>query len=438
MACAATAGAQNVATYTDLTLDRALSIAAEKNRDLLDARSELAKAEAQITEAASAAYPSINGFWNAEQVLKPMIFVIEFPDENGVMRKNRLQAGTDYTMGVGAALNQNIWVGGKIGAALKAAKIYRTVAQNNLKAAKQAIAAGVIQAFDAVLLAGEMLDITRQSLDQAQRHLENVQSLYDAGSATKYDLLRARVQVANMKPKVLDAENQVTVATLSLKQVLGISPDSELSVMGRFEEPDLSLLDKATPETALENRPDLAATEKTVDLYEKNVTIARGDFLPTLTAGSTFQYSGNFDVFKYDAEDWNPYWTAGVNLSFPIFSGFRNSAKYRQAKTDFYTAKRSYRRMYDVVLIEVEQAVLTFRNAIESIESQRMNVEEAEMAIEMAESLYTNGKATQLEVLDAQLALESARTNMVTAMHQASVAEINLKKSLGLLADEIK
>ena len=62
-----------------------------------------------------------------------------------------------------------------------------------------------------------------------------------------------------------------------------------------------------------------------------------------------------------------------------------------------------------------------------------MNVEEAEMALEMAESLYANGKATQLEVFDMQLALERAKTNMINAIYEASIAEITLKQSLGLI-----
>ena len=105
----------------------------------------------------------------------------------------------------------------------------------------------------------------------------------------------------------------------------------------------------AKVKTALEYRPDLKASRSSVDLYEKNVKIVRGDFLPTLTAGTTFQYNGNFDTFKYDAGDWNSYWTASVNLSFPIFSGFRNSSRYKQAKTDFFKAKTDYDMIHDIV-----------------------------------------------------------------------------------------
>ena len=67
------------------------------------------------------------------------------------------------------------------------------------------------------------------------------------------------------------------------------------------------------------------------------------------------------------------------------------------------------------------------------IESQNMNIKEAEKAVQLVESLYTNGKATQLEVLDAQLALENARTNLAKALYDAKNSETSLSKSLGLL-----
>jgi outer membrane protein TolC len=236
-----------------------------------------------------------------------------------------------------------------------------------------------------------------------------------------------------MKPALLDAENQVTVAKLKLREVMGVTPESPLAIVGEFSEPDTSLLAQASFDTARGARPDLLASEKNVDLYEKGIKIAKGDFLPTLTAGSTFAFAGNFDEFRYAVEDWNRYWTANLTLSFPIFSGFRNTAKYRQAKADFYRAKTDFSKTYDAVQIEVRESVLNLRKAVRTIESQRMNVEEAEKALFMAESLYTNGKATQLEVLDAQLALKVARTNMASALYEGTIAEINVKKSLGII-----
>ena len=119
--------AEAAESYIDITLDRAISVALEKNKDITNAREDAVKANLQITEAASAAYPAINGQWNLDRTLKQQVFVIEFPDEDGNITKNRLKVGTDHVMTLGASLTQPIWLGGKVGTALKAAKIYRNL-----------------------------------------------------------------------------------------------------------------------------------------------------------------------------------------------------------------------------------------------------------------------------------------------------------------------
>jgi outer membrane protein TolC len=191
------------------------------------------------------------------------------------------------------------------------------------------------------------------------------------------------------------------------------------------------LLAQADAEAALAARPDVAVARLTIDLQKKALKIARGDFLPTLSASTTLAYNGNFDQLKYSGEDWSTYWAAGLDLTLPIFTGFRTSARYQQARIDVAKAETDLRRTRDAAVIEVQQAAMDLRQAVQQIDSQRLTVGEAERAVELAGTLYANGKATQLEVLDAQLALEGARTSMASALYQGAIAEINLKKSLG-------
>lgn len=420
-------------SYLDITLDRAISVALEKNKDVVSAREDAIKAGLQITEAASAAYPQINGSWTMDRNLKPQVFVISFPDSNGNLQKNRLKVGTDHTMNIGANLTQPIWVGGKVGTALKAAKIYKKLSDETFKAVKQNIANGVASSFYGILLSEEMVRITRESLSLAEKHLDNVMILKNAGAATEYDLLRARVNVENLRPDVIEAENNVNVSLLRFRDILGVDPTTPVTVNGVLDRPDTTLFRFVDSRTALDRRPDFKAAGYGVDLQEKAVRIAYGDFLPTLSAGTTFAFSGNFDTFKYNPVDWNPYWFANISLTFPLFSGFKNYSKYQQAKVDHRKAEIDLRKTRDTIIIEIDENAMQLRKAIQLIESREMNVGEAAKAVELAESLYKNGKATQLEVLDAQLALEVSKNNLATALYNGKVAEMSLRKALGLL-----
>jgi outer membrane protein TolC len=419
-----------------LTARDAVAVALENNRDIHRARDEVRRSEYRITEAKSAAYPQINGAWSIDRTLKPNVFVITFPDSTGVLRKNRLKIGTDYSSSLGAMLVQPLYVGGKVGTALQAAKIYRRLSTETEKLVRQNVVWGTLQAFNGALLAREFERIAKASLVQAEKHLANVEVRRAVGAATDYDLLRARVNAANMRPRLIEAENSVRTSLLRLKEAMGVDPGAQVGTAGTFAAADTTILAQADAEVALRNRPEIAVSRLTIDLQDKGVQIARGDFLPTLSASTTFAYNGNFEELKYRGEDWSTYWTAGLNLTFPIFTGFRNTAKYQQARVDLLKARTDFLKTRDAVVIEVQQAAMDLRQALQQVESQTMNVDEAERAVEIAGSLYANGKATQLEVLDAQLALEAARTNMAGALHQGAVADITLRKSLGLLDAE--
>lgn len=416
-----------------ITVEDAVSIALRNNRDIENAKAETRRAEYRITEATAAAFPQVNGSLSIEKVLKPQVFVISMPDSAGVMQQSRLKVGTDYSSSLGANITQPIWVGGKVGAARKAAKIYRNISTYSEESVKQNVAFGTRLAFSGAVLSRELADIAAQALTQAENHLRNVENLRAAGSATEYDLLRARVNVSNQRPALLQAENDYQVALLGLKEIMGVSPDAPIEISGTFADPDTTVFAVVDARAALRVRPDLQAARLTIDLQDKAVAIARGDMLPTLSAGMTFAYAGNFDAFGYTASDWSRYWVADLSLTFPIFSGFKNTASYRQAKIDYAKAKTDHRKAEDSAVIEIEENSMNLRVAIRQIESQRLNVEEAGRAVEIAGNLYRNGRSTQLEVLDAQLAFEVARTNLTSALYQGNIAEVSLRKSLGLL-----
>jgi outer membrane protein len=410
-----------------------VALALRNNRDIQQAGHEAERAEHQITEARSAAYPQLNGAWSIDRTFKSNVFVISMPDSAGDLRRTRLKIGTDYTSSLGAVLVQPLYVGGKVGTALEAARIYRTVSTESERLVRQRVILGALQTYYGALRAAEYERIARASLTQAEKLLADVEVRKSVGAATDYDLLRARVNAGNMRPRLIEAENGVRTSLLRLKEVMGVDPDAAVGVAGSFAPPDTAILAQADGATALRNRPEVASGRLAIALQEKAVRIARGDFLPTLAASTTLAYNGNFDQLGYDRSDWSTSWTAGLSLSVPIFTGFRNTARYRQARVDLEMARTAFGKTSDAVAIEVQQAAMALRKAVQQIASQALNVGEAERAVEIAGSLYANGKATQLEVLDAQLALEVARTNMAGALHEGTVAQITLKRSLGLL-----
>ncbi len=418
---------------TGLSATDAVAVALERNRDIHLARAEVRRAGYQIIEARAGALPQINGSWNLDRNLRPMEFIMEVPDEDGVMVQSRLKIGTDYSSSLGISAAQPLYVGGKVGAALRGARIYRRLADKMEDEVRLHVVDGVLQAFNAGLLAREMEAIAAASLAQAEKHLEDVRARVDAGAATSYDLLRARVNVSNLRPGLIEARNSIRTALLQLKKAMGVDPETQVDIVGSFAAPDTSVLAQVDARRAMQRRPDIAVSRMHIQLQDEAVQIARADHLPTLSAVTTFSINGNANEFRYDRDDWSTYWLAGLNLSFPIFTGRRTTARHRQARIDRANAETGLRQAEDAVVTEIELATMSFRKALEQIDAQELTVGEAQEAAAIAKNLYANGKATQLEVLDVQLALEVARTNLAKAYYDGAIAQVALKKSLGLL-----
>ena len=432
--CLAASGVRASASdLAALSAADAVAVALEHNRDIQQARAEVRRAGYRITEARAGALPQISGAWNLDRNLRPMEFVMSIPDSNGVMRSNRLKIGTDYASSLGLSVSQPLYVGGKVGAALQAARTYRTMADQTEAQVRQNVVSGVLQAFNAALLARELEDIANASLAQAQNHLADVRARRQVGAATDYDLLRARVNAANLRPRLIEAQNGTRAALLQLKQAMGVEPGAEVGIVGAFAPPDTSILARVDAGAALVQRPDVAVSRLNTELQRRAVQIARGDYLPTLAATTSLSFNGNSDEARYNRDDWSTSWVAGLSLTFPIFTGFRTGARYQQARVDLCQAETNLRQAEDAAVIEIEMAAMSFRKALEQIATQDLTVGEAREATDIAENLYANGKATQLEVLDVQLALEVARTNLASALYDGAIAHLALQQSLGLL-----
>ncbi len=427
-------GALAAADWSALTAPEAVAVALERNRDLLQAAAEVRRAEQRIVEARAGALPQVDGSWSLERTLKPNVFVMSFPDSSGQLRRNRIKIGTDYNSSLAARLTQPLYMGGRVGTALAAARLYRQLAVERERQARQAVVHGVLGAFHGALLARELEAIAASSLAQAENHLGRVEARVRAGAATDYDLLRARVNVANLRPALVEAASEHRLALLRLKEAMALPPDAQLGIVGELAAPDTAVLAWAAADQALAGRPDVAAARLTVALQQKAVRVARGEFLPTLAAASTLAYNGNFERLGFARDEWSTYWVAGLNLSMPLFTGWRTQARYRQAQIDQRQAEVALEQRRAAAAIEIEQGVMDLRQALEQIATGSLTVAEAQRAVEIAESLYASGKATQLEVLDAQLALQVARTNLASARFAGTMAEITLRKDLGILA----
>jgi HAE1 family hydrophobic/amphiphilic exporter-1 len=408
-----------------LTREEALKIALAMNKDIQKAREYKNSVEGRYVEERSAALPqlSLNGALvrDRDDSLKNL-FQGLFPPEK-------------ETQSAEVTLSQALYTFGKIGAAIRAAKIGLATAEDQLRIFQQAALRDVSASFDDVLLAKEFYALALQNLDQKERHLDEARRKYAAGTATDYDVLAAEVAVENARPEVIRRENLISVTRERLRFLLGME-GQEVDVTGTLETP----VSPYPPyergvEIAWKNRPDLADLQKRVGISAELVKIYDAGDKPRLDLKASYGWRDldYIDVARGEGQ----VWSAGVFLTFPFFDGLRSRGKTAQAKSDLRSLKIDEAKFKDSIALQVRDAVNACRDAEEIMKALSGTVKRAERLLYMAEKGYEYGVKTKLEVDDAQLSVIEAKGNLARAQRDYSVARVTLDWVMGTIGGKI-
>jgi outer membrane protein TolC len=407
-----------------LTREEALRIALEKNKDIQKAQEYRNSVMGRYVEERSAALPQLQlsgGYGRDRDDATKEVFRGLFPAEK-------------ETWGAEVSVSQVLYAFGRVGAAIRAAKIGLATAEDQLKIFQQAAWRDVSSAFDDVLLAKEIYALAVQNYDQKVRIQDETRRKHAAGVATDYDVLAADVAVENARPEVIRRENQIRVTREKLRFLLGLEGE-EVDARGTFEETisPYPAYEKGV-EMAWKNRPDLSDLQKRIGIAVELVNIYDAGDKPRVDLKGSYGYRdiNYFDVSRGDGQ----VWSAGVFLTFPFFDGMRSRGKTTQAKSDLSSLKIDEAKLKDSIALQVRDAVNACREAEEIVKALSGTVRQAEKLLSMAEKGYEYGVKTKLDVDDAQLSVIQAKGNLARARRDYSVARVTLDWVLGTVGEK--
>jgi len=419
--------AQEAPPTVVLTIDDALAMALRQNPFFMATQEKEAEAKAQVRSAVSRFLPTLNA--QGLNTLDEKLFVLEFPSLIPGQPPQRISI--DFTKNYQTALNFSVplFAGGRLVAGYKQAGYNLKAAQESIRLSEQETVFNVKQAFYGYLLAREFSAVADEALRLAEDFMANVKNLHDVGMASKFDLLRSEVQVANLKPQAIKARNAVEVAALGLKTVLGIDTATPIEVKGELVAPPLDEVSQAVVEEALAQRPEIRQLDYQRLMAGQMLRIARGSRLPTIGIGGAYNLWS--DSLSFRKGSWQNYYAINLSISLPIFNGFESRAQIGQSKAVIRELDWTRKGLSDAIAFEVRQAVLDREQARDTLLSQEKNVEQAREAVRIAELNYSEGLATNLDVSTAQVALSQARTNYSQALYDCVISQAQLEKAVG-------
>lgn len=411
-----------------LTLEESIRLALSQNPFHLASKEKVIAAQSMVKEAQSRFFPSLNA--QGLNTLDEKVFELVMPSfiPGQPPQKVKFDFTRDYQFSL--SLSVPLYTSGRLFSGFRQAKYNLLSTEETVKQSRDEMVFNVKRAFYGYLLGKKFAEVAEEAVKLAEKHLNNVKSLYNAGLASKFDLLRSEVQLANLKPQLIKARNSLNVTELSLKSLLGLDLSQPIEVKGDLVYEPIELDLEASLEKARFNRPEINQLKYQRKMAGEMLKLARASNLPTLSVSGTYNFWA--DSFSFKKDIWQSFYVVNLVLTLPIFNGFATSAQVGQSKALIRELEFTQRGLIEGIKLEVRQAILNLHEAKESLFSQEKNVEQAQESVRIAELNFSEGLATTLDVSSAQVALIQAKTNYAQALYDYVMSLAKLDKAMGI------
>lgn len=413
-----------------ITIDDAVRIALTESTSVLVGDMAVQKERYTYKSAVAQLYPSINLQGSYGYTIKKQVMYLDgFPGAPSmpgasagieIGRTHNIQGGLSLALPV---VNASLWKSVSI------SKENLQLALEKSQTSRLNKVAEVRKAFLQALLAEDSYEVLKKSYANAQRNYQLVENNFKQGLVAQYDLLRSEVQMKNLEPNVLQADDARRMARRSLLILMGLSPETEISLRGSLTDfaPEVLQQYVEAEQNPLEGNATLRELAIQRNLVNHATELKKLAFLPTLNLSGSYTYSfASNDLKLNNNKLWTPHSIVSLSLSFPVFTGGRRIFDLKGQKIALMQFDLNARDAERQVSTAYEEAKDRLRRAARTYSVSEGAVSTAERGYTIAEKRFETGEGTLLEVNDADLSLLQARLNYHQSIYNFLVARCDL------------
>ncbi len=426
-----------VAAYSyaaeNLTLEQAVDTALRNNPGLKAADAQVEAADAGVLRSASGFLPKVNLSETWSKTDNPLMVLgtklnqeIVTPADFNPTVINHPEPLSNYNTRL--SVMQPLFNGGKEYLGREQAKLGRDASIQDRERARQETVYNVIKAYYGLLLAKEYNKVAVQSLETSAANVKLAEARFKAGAVLQSDLLRAKVQFAEVKDMASRSENNIKLAAANLNFSMGVPQASEHEISGSLTEQGFAADINNVISEAEAKRPDLIAMNLNLKNSEKSVSQARADYLPSLNFMGQVDWNSNA-VAGDDAKSW----AVMAVLQWNLFDGMVTRSRVKEALATSSRMNALEKQTREGVELQVRQAYYNVTASRDRIAATASSVQEAEEGLRIVQRRYETGMTTFVDVLGAENALIRARTNALQALYDNNTAQAELKLAVGTL-----
>jgi len=423
------------AEIKSLSLEQAINYALEHNLNMKTARADLRIAEKQIWEITATGLPQVDatvGYQNFFDIPTSLVPAEFFGGQPGDFAE--IQFGIKQNLNASATISQLIFDGSYI-VGLRAARIFRELANQNLQRSEIEIKNQVTEAYLLVLLTRDNVSITQQNLSNLQKTLRETEQILKAGFTDPINVDQLKLTVANMRNAIATLERQHKITTNLLKFQLGIDIDADIELTDSLEGLFETLAGEAVakdfnPSGHIDYK--LMLSQQTMDLMA--LRREQSFALPRLSASYTYQQMAMRNEFNFlkANEPWFPTSFFAVSLNIPVFSSGFRASRVQQAKLQLEKSSLATLQVEQSLKLQMQQAQADYETALAKFNNETENLSLAQRIMQRTTIMHREGLASSLELTQANDQLLATQANYLNAMFELLNAKNNIQKAKGI------
>ncbi|MFA7366549.1 MAG: TolC family protein [Synergistaceae bacterium] len=333
--------------------------------------------------------------------------------------------------GARATLEQVIYSGGKNSAIRNQSKQVKNIAEMIIANGENNTVGELYARFYNVLLQRERIKAEESAVNTSQQHLKEVEKMRQLGLANSLEVIRAGQLLATNTANLSTAKGLYESAHISLMNYMGIPPEGRREVTGELSVPEAEGTRQASLEIAREKRADLKRLEEQLEYQKNQILIEKSGTRPKITFGASAGYLNPY--LKDDRGD--DTWRAELSVTVPIFDRNTSRGNAIKAGAVLEQDKIALEQKELDVKSEVETAWAEIESTLQHLKASEKALELAKESLRLAEVGFREGVTPQLDLLNAQTSLTSARLDHARSQYNHLLTIVALKVTEGTVIE---
>lgn len=281
-----------------------------------------------------------------------------------------------------------------------------------------------------IIRISEQLKILENNIEVTEERIEIEETKVDLGSGSEYDLLQARSDLSEDRAAFIRERNSLTEAKINLNELMARNPGEEFEVGSQISV-NRSLVKEPLYQNLIEQNTELAIARMQENISEVELREVRGERFPEISFTSGYSFNRNESGGGFFSFNESTGFSYGLTARIPIFDGFNINRRIQNAKINQRNAEISREQERLRLESNFESAFRAYVNAIELVDLEEDNFQNAEETLDIALERFRLGSISSLEFREAQTTFLQAENRLINAKYEAKIAETELLQLSG-------